>query len=57
MIAFSFNVSRLVTEWSGFSFKWNGQLLSNRAMLDAALLQERRRQRAIHLAAAESAGT
>jgi putrescine transport system permease protein len=41
MIVFSFNESRLVTVWSGFSVKWYGQLLDNRAMLDAAGLSLR----------------
>lgn len=38
MIVYSFNESRLVTVWSGFSVKWWGELLRNEAMLDAALL-------------------
>jgi putrescine transport system permease protein len=41
MIAFSFNDSRLVAVWGGFSFKWYGQLLHNRALLDAAWLSLR----------------
>ncbi len=41
MIAFSFNESKLVTVWGGFSFKWYGELLHNRAMLDAAWLSLR----------------
>lgn len=41
MIVFSFNESRLVTVWSGFSVKWYGQLFDNRAMLDAAGLSLR----------------
>lgn len=41
MIVYSFNESRLVTVWSGFSFKWYGELFGNRAMLDAALLSLR----------------
>ncbi|HTE40794.1 MAG TPA: ABC transporter permease subunit [Steroidobacteraceae bacterium] len=38
MIVFSFNESRLVTVWGGFSFKWYGQLMNNGPMLDAAVL-------------------
>jgi putrescine transport system permease protein len=41
MVIYSFNESRLVTVWSGFSFKWYGELFGNRAMLDAALLSLR----------------
>lgn len=36
LIAYSFNESRLASVWSGFSFKWYGELLSDRSMLDAA---------------------
>ena len=36
LIVFSFNESRLVTVWAGFSTKWYGELLNNRAVLDAA---------------------
>jgi putrescine transport system permease protein len=38
MIVYSFNESRLVTVWGGFSVKWYGELFDNRPMLDAALL-------------------
>lgn len=41
MVVFSFNESRLVTVWGGFSTKWYGVLLHNRAMLDAAWLSLR----------------
>lgn len=41
MIIFSFNESRLVTVWGGFSVKWYGVLLNNHAMLDAAWLSLR----------------
>ena len=41
MIVFSFNESKLVTVWGGFSVKWYGVLLENRAMLDAAWLSLR----------------
>ena len=36
LIVYSFNESRLVTVWSGFSFKWYGELFRDRLMLDAA---------------------
>ena len=38
LIIFSFNESRLVTVWAGFSTKWYGELLQNQAFLDAALV-------------------
>ncbi|MET0985366.1 MAG: ABC transporter permease subunit [Steroidobacteraceae bacterium] len=41
MIIFSFNESRLVTVWGGFSVKWYGALINNHAMLDAAWLSLR----------------
>ncbi|MCA0908296.1 MULTISPECIES: ABC transporter permease [Ruegeria] len=36
LIVFSFNESKLVTVWAGFSTKWYGELLRNEAFLDAA---------------------
>ncbi|HXA92487.1 MAG TPA: ABC transporter permease subunit [Steroidobacteraceae bacterium] len=36
MIIFSFNASRLVTVWGGFSAKWYGELLGDHQMLGAA---------------------
>lgn len=36
LIVYSFNESRLVTVWSGFSLKWYGELFRDRLMLDAA---------------------
>ncbi|WP_295315684.1 ABC transporter permease subunit [Roseobacter sp.] len=36
LIAYSFNESKLVTVWAGFSTKWYGELLRNEAFLDAA---------------------
>ena len=36
LIIFSFNESKLVTVWAGFSTRWYGELLSNQAYLDAA---------------------
>jgi len=41
MIVFSFNESKLVTVWGGFSVKWYGILLQNRQMIDAAWLSLR----------------
>lgn len=38
VIVYSFNESRLVTVWAGFSTKWYGELLHNERMLDAAIL-------------------
>jgi len=38
LIVFSFNDSRLVTDWSGFSTRWYVTLLHDRAMIDATLL-------------------
>jgi|TARA_Y100000815_G_scaffold269725_1_gene292956 putrescine transport system permease protein len=36
LVIFSFNESKLVTVWAGFSTKWYGELLQNEAFLDAA---------------------
>ncbi|MBV7410582.1 ABC transporter permease [Maritimibacter sp. DP1N21-5] len=36
LVIYSFNESRLVTVWAGFSTKWYGELLRNEAFLDAA---------------------
>ena len=36
LVLYSFNASRLVTVWGGFSTKWYASLLENQAMLDAA---------------------
>jgi putrescine transport system permease protein len=38
LVVFSFNESRLVTVWGGFSTKWYGALLANRQIIDAAVL-------------------
>ena len=38
LIAYSFNESRLVTVWGGFSTRWYGALLANGPMLAAALV-------------------
>ncbi|MGD9617610.1 MAG: ABC transporter permease subunit [Alphaproteobacteria bacterium] len=37
LIAYSFNASRLVTIWGGFSTRWYGALIENEAFLGAAL--------------------
>ncbi|WP_454831610.1 ABC transporter permease subunit [Pseudoxanthomonas wuyuanensis] len=36
LMVYSFNESRLATVWSGFSFKWYGELFRDRQMLAAA---------------------
>jgi putrescine transport system permease protein len=41
VIVYSFNESRLVTVWGGFSTKWYGELLNNRQLLSAAALSIR----------------
>lgn len=38
MVLFSFNESKLVTVWAGFSTKWYAALFNNEQMLDAARL-------------------
>jgi putrescine transport system permease protein len=41
VMVYSFNESRLVTVWAGFSTKWWSALFANEAMLDAAFLSLR----------------
>ncbi|MYM55246.1 ABC transporter permease [Thalassovita mangrovi] len=36
LVIYSFNASKLVTVWAGFSTKWYGELVQNEAFLDAA---------------------
>jgi putrescine transport system permease protein len=36
LVVYSFNASKLVTVWGGFSAKWYGELLNDQALLDAA---------------------
>ncbi|MDH5797811.1 MAG: putrescine ABC transporter permease PotI, partial [Paracoccaceae bacterium] len=36
LVIYSFNESKLVTVWAGFSVKWYGELMQNDAFLDAA---------------------
>ncbi len=38
LVVYSFNASRLVTVWGGFSTRWYGALLQNQQLLDAAWL-------------------
>ncbi len=38
LVIYSFNSSKLVTVWAGFSTKWYGALLNNEAFLDAAFM-------------------
>ena len=38
VIIYSFNDSRLVTVWGGWSFKWYVELFNNENILDAAIL-------------------
>jgi putrescine transport system permease protein len=38
LVIYSFNASRLVTVWGGWSLRWYGELLSDRAMLEAAAM-------------------
>jgi putrescine transport system permease protein len=37
LVIYSFNASQLVTVWGGWSLRWYGELLSDRAMLEAAV--------------------
>jgi len=41
LIVYSFNASRLVTVWAGFSTHWYGELWRNQAIRDAALMSLR----------------
>jgi putrescine transport system permease protein len=41
LVIFSFNESRLVTVWGGFSTKWYAELFTNQQILDAAWLSLR----------------
>jgi putrescine transport system permease protein len=38
LVVYSFNASRLVTVWGGFSTEWYGRVLANRALMDAAMV-------------------
>jgi putrescine transport system permease protein len=41
LVVYSFNASRLVTVWGGWSLRWYGELLQDRAMLEAAWMSLR----------------
>ena len=41
VVIYSFNESRLVTVWGGFSTRWYGELLNNRQILDSAWVTAR----------------
>lgn len=41
LVVYSFNASRLVTVWGGFSTRWYGELLANEQILSAAWLSLR----------------
>src|SRR6202011_1321766 len=41
LIIYSFNASRLVTVWGGWSLRWYSELFHDRAMLEAALMSFR----------------
>ncbi|MEO8160855.1 MAG: ABC transporter permease subunit [Arenimonas sp.] len=36
LVVYSFNASKLVTVWAGFSFKWYGELFRDQGIMDAA---------------------
>jgi putrescine transport system permease protein len=38
LVIYSFNESKLVTVWAGFSTKWYGELFSNQSYMDAAVV-------------------
>jgi putrescine transport system permease protein len=41
LVIYSFNVSRLVTVWGGWSLRWYGEFFNDRAMIDAAWMSLR----------------
>src|SRR5882672_4828238 len=41
LVIYSFNASRLVTVWGGWSLRWYAEFFSDRAMLDAAWMSVR----------------
>src|SRR3982751_4736207 len=41
LVIYSFNASRLVTVWGGWSLRWYTEFLHDRAMLDAAWMSLR----------------
>ena len=38
VVIYSFNASKLVTVWAGWSFKWYGELAKDRQIIEAAIL-------------------
>lgn len=38
LVIYSFNASKLVTVWGGFSLRWYGELLADQALIDSALV-------------------
>jgi putrescine transport system permease protein len=38
VVVYSFNASKLVTVWAGWSFKWYGALVNDRQIIEAAIL-------------------
>lgn len=38
LVIYSFNASQLVTVWGGWSLRWYGELIADRAMLESALM-------------------
>ncbi len=38
LVVYSFNSSKLVTVWAGFSFKWYGAVFANKGYMDAAIV-------------------
>ena len=38
LVIYSFNASRLVTVWGGWSLRWYGEFFNDRAMLEAAFM-------------------
>ena len=41
LVIYSFNASRLVTVWGGWSLRWYGEFFGDRAMLEAAWMSLR----------------
>ena len=41
LVVYSFNASRLVTVWGGFSTRWYGEMLNNAGLMDAAWVTAR----------------
>ena len=55
LIAYSFNDSRLISVWGGFSTRWYSALFANEQIIDAAMLSLR--VAAIRATVATSCGT